>query len=338
MARGRMLNKTISLSEKFAAMPDDTCRLVATWIIPHLDKAGVFYADPRIVKSQVLPMLDVSVDAVHDCINAMASIGLVKLFHANGKVWQVWRGFADNQKGYHADREATEYPQPPADAGEYLECLPDNSGSDRTNSGNLRTNSGSDRSNSDNCRKNSSEEKGKEVEGKGREGEIRASAPPVITQTQTAEFIEPTVAPSTATTFEAKSPPMPEVQLARSRNLLFDAIAEVTASDTHLLGSRIGKVTAEFSKIGATPDQVRKVAAWYSANDWRGKKGEKLTFEILKEVWQQGCRGSPVVATNRPTSRAAQINYSDEERDKTREQAHQRIEERTAKKAAEVKA
>lgn len=71
-------------------------------------------------------------------------------------------------------------------------------------------------------------------------------------------------------------------------NLLFDAIAQVTASNVKLMGKRIGMCASQLQKIGATPDQVLQVAKWYCANDWRGRKGEKLTFATLIEVWEMG--------------------------------------------------
>jgi len=77
---------------------------------------------------------------------------------------------------------------------------------------------------------------------------------------------------------------------SRQPNRLFDAVAEVTASNPKLLGSRIGKCATELSKIGATPEQVHQVATWFKSNDWRGKKGEKLTFATLIEVWDSGIR------------------------------------------------
>jgi len=46
MARGRMLNKKVSRSLQFDQLPDDTCRLLATWTVAHLDVNGVFCADP----------------------------------------------------------------------------------------------------------------------------------------------------------------------------------------------------------------------------------------------------------------------------------------------------
>jgi hypothetical protein len=88
--------------------------LLATWIIPHLDKNGVFYRDPSIVKSLVFPMRDdIPADAVRQCLDAMESTGLFTTFQAGGRSWQAWPGFRDNQPNLHYEREATDYPTPP---------------------------------------------------------------------------------------------------------------------------------------------------------------------------------------------------------------------------------
>lgn len=114
MARGRMLNQTVCASLKFQHLPDDTCRLLATWIIPHLDLNGVFYADPAMVKSAVFPRrADITPDIVGQYLDAIEDIGLIVRFHANGDYWQWWPGFADNQVGLRRDRETTTYPPPP---------------------------------------------------------------------------------------------------------------------------------------------------------------------------------------------------------------------------------
>ena len=113
MARGRMLNKTVSLSQKFANLPDDTCRLLATWLIRHLDLNGVFYADPAIVRSQIFPMRDdVTTAQVAGYLVAMEKAGLIVIYEANGRKWQHWPGFADNQSGLRYDREKTSNPLP----------------------------------------------------------------------------------------------------------------------------------------------------------------------------------------------------------------------------------
>ena len=114
MARGRMLNKSVCASLKFNALPDDTCRLMATWLIAHLDHRGVFYADPAMVKAAVFPRRsDIDCDQVDGYLQAMSQAGLLAFFDAKGERWQVWPGFADNQVGLRADRETSEYPRPP---------------------------------------------------------------------------------------------------------------------------------------------------------------------------------------------------------------------------------
>ncbi len=113
MARGRMLNKSISASKKFHLLPDDTCRLLATWTVSHLDKNGVFYADPVIVKSLVFPRRgDVSIEQVELYLTAMQKAGLIVLFTAQDQLWQYWPGFADNQTNLRSDREKTDFPAP----------------------------------------------------------------------------------------------------------------------------------------------------------------------------------------------------------------------------------
>jgi hypothetical protein len=114
MARGRMVNKSICSSKKLHCLPDDTCRLLATWTIPHLDVRGVFSADPAIVKSLVFPRRDdVTVAEIAGYLDAIEQAGLIVRFEAKGDVWQRWSGFEDNQAGLRYDRESSEYPQPP---------------------------------------------------------------------------------------------------------------------------------------------------------------------------------------------------------------------------------
>lgn len=135
MARGRMLNKSICRSRKFQELPSDTCRLLATWLISHLDKHGVYHGDPAIVKSYVFPRRsDVTVEDVDRYLDEMQAVGLIVRFNAKRDQWQWWPGFADNQVGLRADRETTNFPQPPDDTpegwGEDAGSLPDDCRSD----------------------------------------------------------------------------------------------------------------------------------------------------------------------------------------------------------------
>ena len=157
----------------------------------------------------------------------------------------------------------------------------------------------------------------------------------VEVQTRTPETVQ----------FDAKSnAPAPVIEKKtdkpekpRPRDLLFDAIAEVTESDITLQGSRIGKVTAEFRKINATPDQVRKVAAWFHAYDWRGQKGEKLTFELLKTVWVPGLKGgAPARSGGRIRPQTPEI--TDAQRAELNRQAAQRVAARDPTRIAKLEA
>ncbi|MCG3208649.1 MAG: hypothetical protein FOGNACKC_02261 [Anaerolineae bacterium] len=115
MARGRMLNNSISLSLKFNQLPDDTCRLLATWTISHLDKNGVFYGLAVSVKSLVMPhRADISVEQVESYLQAMERVGLIRRFAANGLMWQWWPTFTDNQIGLRPERESSDFPEPPS--------------------------------------------------------------------------------------------------------------------------------------------------------------------------------------------------------------------------------
>ncbi len=114
MARGRMLNKTICVSSKIDQLSNDTCRLLATWTIAHLDKRGVYHGHPAVVKSYVFPRrTDVTDDDVDGYLDEMEAVGLIVRFRARGDQWMCWPGFEHNQVGLRADRERTHFPPPP---------------------------------------------------------------------------------------------------------------------------------------------------------------------------------------------------------------------------------
>lgn len=114
MARGRMINRSICESDKFHRLPDDTCRLFATWSISHLDIRGVYRADPTLLKSRIFPRRDdVTSEEIRGYLDAIEAVGLIVRFEANGEIWQYWPGFPHNQVGIRYDRELPEYPAPP---------------------------------------------------------------------------------------------------------------------------------------------------------------------------------------------------------------------------------
>lgn len=155
MARGRLLNKSISQSKKVWDLPDYACRLLATWIIAHLDMNGVFHADPSMVRSLVFTRdKEITVEMVQGYLDAMEEVGLMYRFEAKGDVWQCWPGFDENQPNLRKERETTDFPPPPDDRS----------------AGNARELGGSDDGESP-AQINLSEVKGREggIEGKGTE-------------------------------------------------------------------------------------------------------------------------------------------------------------------------
>jgi hypothetical protein len=119
MARGRMLNNSVCGSKQFQDLPDDTCRLLATWLISLLDVQGVFHADPAMVKSSVFPRrTDITIEQVAGYLDVLEELGLIVRYISDGDLWLHWPGFARNQVGLRADRESPQFPAPPTNDGE----------------------------------------------------------------------------------------------------------------------------------------------------------------------------------------------------------------------------
>jgi len=128
VAKGRMLNKKISLNKHLSQMSDFSA-LAYTWAIAHLDKNGVMHGDPCVFLSIVFPRRhDLDPDQVQNSIDEWAQAGLVHQYEAEGDTWLWFPKFVENQVGLRADREPdTGYPLPSGN-------LPDNI---RQTSGNL---------------------------------------------------------------------------------------------------------------------------------------------------------------------------------------------------------
>jgi len=131
MAEGRMLKKAISKSRRLAALQTDSARMLYTWIIPHLDIEGRFFADPSIIKGSVVPRLKAfSEEKITECLSDMASVELITLYTVDNDQYFHLRKFEDHQS-LRENREAKSTIPPPS--------LPDNS---RITPGVLPDNSG----------------------------------------------------------------------------------------------------------------------------------------------------------------------------------------------------
>lgn len=283
MARGRMLNKSVCASLKFQNLPDDTCRLLATWIISQLDVRGVFYGDPAMVKSYVFPRrADITAEDIARHLDAMQDAGLIVLFKAKGDTWQYWPGFADNQVGLRSERETPDFPEPPAEQPEPV----------TSDAGNLP----------DDCRKdaghtpesipqkrsevNRREEKGKEVV----DADTNVTPPTPARRAKTK--------PDTA-----KKPPTPSQEM-------FTALARACSIDLAMItpGQRgaLNQTERMLREAGVKPEQIADFRAWWDREDWRGKRGDAPEPHQVREEWGRYLDGSKP-APKSPASVAVRV-------------------------------
>jgi hypothetical protein len=108
------------------------------------------------------------------------------------------------------------------------------------------------------------------------------------------------------------SKPRPKTETPKeptAQQEMVGALADVTGMDTRLNGSRLGKVAVQLSRVGATPDDLRRYygpGGWWYKADWRGQKGEFPRPEQVLETWGQWARATPQVnghARAAPTSK-----------------------------------
>ena len=116
MARGRMISKAISLDEKVNELPDDTARLLFTWMISHLDREGRLHGDATTVKSIIFPRRNISVTRIETYLKKMEDLKLILRFSVNGNLYLFAPHFEEHQTGLQKNREApSQIPPPPPD-------------------------------------------------------------------------------------------------------------------------------------------------------------------------------------------------------------------------------
>lgn len=84
MARGRMVSATIGESRKFAALANDTHRMIYLMVLPHADKAGRVEADPVYIRSRCLMRLNVDLGIIQTWLEDAARVGLITFYEASG--------------------------------------------------------------------------------------------------------------------------------------------------------------------------------------------------------------------------------------------------------------
>jgi len=106
MARGRMIDKRLCKSKKFAGLKSDRSRVLYVLIYTHADCEGKYTADPEEIKVDCCPYLSYSVQRIAESIIELADAGLIVLYESDQKAYLKFRNFGQFQIGIRLDREA----------------------------------------------------------------------------------------------------------------------------------------------------------------------------------------------------------------------------------------
>lgn len=294
MARGRMLNKTVSLSDKFNNLPDDTSRLLATWLLAHLDFRGVFYADAIRVRTQVFSMReDLTTLRVKHCLEAIEAVGLFKTFKARNQVWMFWPGFEHNQINLRKDRESSPYPPPPADYvpedSDEFPPEPEDPCDDypediRQTSGNVP----------EGIPPKMPEDVPQNIrEVNIREGNAASAAGPLPSDhnTSVSDATKPEAEDPHSST--VTPPAVPKADKTRERDVFFDRLAEITKANPKLQGGVIARTKKQLLSVNADLPSLNKFVGYWRAEDWRGKKNQPPTLAQVVSEWGKAMAWNP---------------------------------------------
>jgi len=109
MARGRMLNKSISYNRDVATLTNKLgglAGLVWTWMIAHLDREGRMHGDPAVIKGTVAPRIDgITPDLIRQMLAEANELGLIVWYEADGERYVAFPGFDHQQVGLRKERE-----------------------------------------------------------------------------------------------------------------------------------------------------------------------------------------------------------------------------------------
>lgn len=105
MPRGRIILKAISESKKLSMLQSDGARLLYTWLIPHLDVAGCFSGDPKVINGKVFTRLSKSDEDVEGYLVDLEKNGLVQRYEANGDIFIIVPDFKEKQPYLDPKRE-----------------------------------------------------------------------------------------------------------------------------------------------------------------------------------------------------------------------------------------
>lgn len=119
MARGRMLSKSLSTSEKFASVGGhlvEFCHALYPLLIPHTDDFGRLQGDPFTVKHQCYPASKRTLDDFADALLELHRVELIRWYVVAGKRYIQIEQFEPHQMGLHK-RTRSRFPEIPGSSG-----------------------------------------------------------------------------------------------------------------------------------------------------------------------------------------------------------------------------
>lgn len=126
MARGRMISKSLSTSEKFASLTDaagplaEFCQTLYPLMVAHADDFGRLQGDTFTIKHQCFPSSPRSVDEFSTALAHLHASGMIVRYEVAGKRFIQIANFDPHQLGLHK-RTKSAFPEIPGDSGKIPE-------------------------------------------------------------------------------------------------------------------------------------------------------------------------------------------------------------------------
>lgn len=128
MARGRMISKSLSTSEKFAALVNvagdlaEFCQALYPLIVTHSDDFGRLQGDAFTVKMMCFPASPRPMDAFVTALQHLHAVDLIVWYDVEGKRYIQIEKFERHQQGLHR-RTRSAFPRVPGISGNEPELL-----------------------------------------------------------------------------------------------------------------------------------------------------------------------------------------------------------------------
>lgn len=113
--RARMLSWRISEDAAVQSLPNDTARLLFTWMIPHADNLGRLRGEPEWVLATIFPrrMNDVRTTSVQRFLTEMDALGLICWYEVDGLRYIQFRNWDKYQRLNGNMKQRSDFPAVP---------------------------------------------------------------------------------------------------------------------------------------------------------------------------------------------------------------------------------